>query len=262
MKKDRSFDGLVGHFQKNIYDSPKGLIRLDILWRDLLQAVPDIETGKSLRILDAGAGLGYMAGLLADLGHELVLCDVSNEILLEAEKHLQQHHPDATYRLINSAVQELQSHVDEQFDLVLFHAVLEWLAEPHQVLLQLMEFVRPGGHLSLMFYNRHSLVYRHLLNANFKILQQGEPRVGERLVPISPLDPQQVEGWLQEAGMDIVKRSGVRVIYDYLNHAEKKRLNLDELLEMERRYSQQRPYADLARYQHFIVKQNAESPRD
>ena len=253
-KNDRNFDDLVGHFQKNIYDSPKGKIRLEIIWRDLLNNLPALSAGKPLRILDAGAGLGYMAGKLADLGHQLVLCDVSAEILQQAEQHLAQHHPHATCQLINSAVQELHQHVAEQFDLVLFHAVLEWLAEPKQALLQLCRHVKPGGYLSMMFYNRHSLTYRHLLNANFNILMQGEPRVGERLVPISPLEPSDVETWLLDAGMQIVDRSGVRVIYDYLGHAEKQRLNMDELLEMEKRYSKLKPYADLARYQHFLVQ--------
>ncbi|TNF33666.1 MAG: methyltransferase domain-containing protein, partial [Gammaproteobacteria bacterium] len=169
-KIDRNFDGLVSHFQKNIYDTPKGIIRLDILWRDLIEAIPAIQQSTPLRILDAGAGLGHMAGKLADHGHQLVLCDVSQEILLQAEKHLQQQHPHAAFQLINSAVQELSQHLDEQFDIVLFHAVLEWLADPRQALMQLLEFVKPSGYLSLMFYNKHSLIYRHLLNANFKVL--------------------------------------------------------------------------------------------
>ena len=251
---DRNFNDLVGHFQKNIYQTPKGQIRLDIIWRDLLAVLPAIIDGPKLRILDAGAGPGYMAGMLADHGHELVLCDVSDEILKQAEQHLSQNHPQAAYRLINSAVQELKSHINEQFDLVLFHAVLEWLQDPRQVLISLLDFIRPDGHLSLMFYNKHSLIYRHLLNANFKVLLQGDPRVGERLVPISPLDPKQVENWLMEEGVDIVSQSGVRVIYDYLSHAEKQRIKIDELLEMERRYSRLQPYSDLARYQHFIIK--------
>lgn len=253
-KTDRNFDGLVGHFQKNIYQTPKGKIRLDIIWRDLLETLPHIKSDNALSILDAGAGLGYLAGQLADQGHELVLCDISSDILNEAEKHLQQHHPRATYRLVNSAVQSLAEQVDQSFDLVLFHAVLEWLAEPETVLKQLLQFVRPGGYLSLMYYNRHSLVYRHLLNANFKVLIEGEPRVGERLMPISPLDPPEVTRWLIEAGTEILCESGVRVIYDYLGQAEKQRVEMDMLLEMERRYSRQQPYAGLARYIHVIVR--------
>ena len=252
-KSDRNFNDLVGHFQKNIYDTPKGRIRLEILWRDLVETLPAVTAGKPLRILDAGAGPGYMAGKLADLGHELVLCDISADILRQAEQHLEAQHPAASYRLINAAVQELAAHIDEQFDLVLFHAVLEWLADPRETLLKLCNFIRPGGHLSLMFYNKHGLVYRHLLNANFKVLISGEPESGKRLVPESPLDPEDVESWLEEEHLQVVARSGVRVIFDYLDHDRKQHIDMDELLAMELRYSRLRPFADLARYQHFII---------
>lgn len=252
-KSDRNFDDLVGHFQKNIYATPKGRIRLEVLWRDLITTIPGLQQGKSLRILDAGAGLGYMAGKLADLGHELVLCDISAEILKQAERHLMAHHPRATFQLINSAIQELQQHINEQYDLVLFHAVLEWLANPRQVLMHLCDFIKPGGYLSLMFYNKHGLIYRHLLNANFSVLKNGEPRVGERLLPSTPLLPHDVEDWVARAGMRVIERSGVRVIYDYLGREQKQKIDINELVAMELRYSRLRPYADLARYQHFII---------
>lgn len=252
--RDRNFDDLVGHFQKNIYDTPKGRIRLAILLRDLRQTIPAITGNRPLRILDAGAGLGYMAGELTALGHEVVLNDISADILAQAEQHLHQRHPKTAFRLINCAVQELNQHLDEPFDLVLFHAVLEWLTEPRPALERLTRFVKPGGHLSLMFYNRHSLIYRHLLNANFKVLQQGEPRVGERLIPISPLEAETVKGWLGEMELELLHHSGVRVIHDYLSHADKQRVDFDALLAMEERYSLLSPYRDLARYQHFVIR--------
>ncbi|MDH5573740.1 MAG: SAM-dependent methyltransferase, partial [Gammaproteobacteria bacterium] len=109
-------------------------------------------------------------------------------------------------------------------------------------------------YLSLMYYNKHSLIYRHLLNANFKVLLAGEVRVGERLVPISPLEPDLVRGWLIEAGMKTVSQSGIRVIFDYLKYSDKQCIDIEELLQMERRYSRLQPYAGLARYQHIIAR--------
>lgn len=252
-KSDRNFDDLVGHFKKNIYATPKGRIRLEVLWRDLLTVIPALQQGGSLRILDAGAGLGYMAGRLADLGHELVLCDVSAEILKQAEQHLLANHPHTTFRLINSAVQELHQHINEQYDLILFHAVLEWLSSPQQVLLQLCDYIKPGGYLSLMFYNKHGLIYRHLLNTNFSVLRDGDPRVGERLLPSTPLLPQDVEDWIVQAGLRVIERSGVRVIFDYLSREQKQKVNMEDLMVMELRYSKLKPYADLARYQHLVI---------
>ena len=49
-------------------------------------------------------------------------------------------------RIINSAVQDLSDHISEQYDVVLFHAVLEWLAKPEETLKQLLEYIKPGGY--------------------------------------------------------------------------------------------------------------------
>ena len=53
--KDKNFDDLSSRFKKNIYSTAKGKIRLNILWRDLTEIIPQIEHG-GLSILDAGAG--------------------------------------------------------------------------------------------------------------------------------------------------------------------------------------------------------------
>ncbi len=251
---DRNFDDLVGHFQKNIYDTPKGRIRLEILKRDLIESIPGLTGPEPLDILDAGAGLGYMSGLLSGFGHRLTLCDVSQQILQQAEQQLSQLHPKASFSFINAAFQQLNQHVEQTFDIVLFHAVMEWLEQPREALSQIMQHAKPGGYLSLMYYNRHSLVYRHLLNANFRVLKDNRPRLGDRLVPVSPLEPEQIRQWFEEENLELVCSSGVRVIFDYLNQQEKQRLDFDELIEMEKRYSRLSPYADLARYQHCILR--------
>ena len=60
-------------------------------------------------------------------------------------------------------------------DLVLFHAVIEWAADPFASLNALEKLLRPpntscghqGGHLSCLYYNKPALVWRHLMNGNF-----------------------------------------------------------------------------------------------
>ena len=39
-------------------------------------------------------------------------------------------------------------------DLVLFHAVVEWMADAESALEVLSQCLKPGGHLSCLFYNR------------------------------------------------------------------------------------------------------------
>ncbi|SUG69462.1 SmtA protein [Salmonella enterica subsp. enterica] len=54
---------------------------------------------------------------------------------------------------IQCPAQDVASHLESPVDLILFHAVLEWVADPVGVLETLWSVLRPGGALSLMFYN-------------------------------------------------------------------------------------------------------------
>ena len=253
MSNDKNFDDLAHRFIDNIYGSPKGQIRLAILKEDLDTFLSLLPEETSLRVLDAGCGLGYMAQYLAERGHEVVLCDHSAEMLQRAQRLFTEQVPSAKVTFIESPVQALSQYVDGKFDLVLFHAVLEWLTYPQQVLQQLLALLRPGGYFSLLFYNRNSLVFRNLLRGNFRKVASeqfaGDPK---GLTPSNPLMPEEVYGWLESMGLSIQTRTGVRMLYDYLPYELREQRSLEDILEMERRHCHQDAFIDLGRYIHVL----------
>lgn len=253
-KDDQNFDNLSSRFRKNIYDTPKGQIRLNILWRDLLEQIPEIETG-GLSILDAGAGQGNFALQLAKKNHKLTLCDLSNNMLQDAETLFAENKLEKDVRFIHAPVQELSEHITEQYDIVLFHAVLEWLAEPEQTLKQLLKFIKPGGYLSLMFYSRTGLIYQNLTRGNFNnILTNSLSGEGKSLTPTNPQNPDDVYRWLKDLKLNTILRSGVRVFYDGISRDRRKQISKDELIELEKRFSRIEPYCSLARYIHVLCQ--------
>jgi S-adenosylmethionine-dependent methyltransferase len=258
MTNDRNFDDLARRFTDNIYGSPKGRIRLAILQEDLDTLLSRFPANTPLRILDAGSGLGYMALYLAQRGHEVVLCDHSAEMLQRAKQLFAEQAPAAKVTFIESPVQALQQQVRGQFDVVLFHAVLEWVSEPQPTLQGLLRFLRPGGYFSLLFYNRNSLVMRNLLRGNFRKLAAdqfaGDPN---SLTPTNPLLPEDVLGWLAASGLTVLSRTGVRIIYDYLSREIREQRSFEDILEMERRYCRQEPFIALGRYMHVLAQAKA-----
>ena len=254
IKHDQNFDDLSLRFRKNIYNTPKGQIRLNILWRDLLEQIPQIETG-GLSILDAGAGQGNMAMQLAQKDHQLTLCDISVKMLQDAQTLFAEQGLKSGVKFIHTPVQELSQHLEEQYDLVLFHAVLEWLAEPEETLKQLLKFIKPGGYLSLMFYSRTGLIYQNLTHGNFDLVLNNElAGEGKTLTPTNPQDPVEVERWLDEAGLETLVKSGVRVFYDGINRERRKQISEEDLIELEKRFSRIEPYCSLARYVHVLCQ--------
>ncbi|MGB0892878.1 MAG: methyltransferase domain-containing protein [Parashewanella sp.] len=249
---DKNFDKLATKFAKNIYGTPKGDIRTAILKRDLFEIIPQLKHG-GLRILDAGGGFGHLSQQLAAMGNQVVLCDISEQMLALAKEQIQQADNALDIELIHSSIQQLDVTQLGLFDLILCHAVAEWLTDAQQTLTELLQLLKPQGHFSLMFYNKEAQRFHSLVSGNFEYVEAGltaKKTVG--LTPQYPMYIEQVEQWFEGWRCEIKCQSGVRVIHDYLKPYPDQKIDTDKLLQMELTYSRKHPYISLGRYVHFI----------
>lgn len=72
------------------------------------------------------------------------------------------------------------------------------------------------------------------------------------LVPTSSLIPNGDDALVARYEFRVTQRSGVRCFYDDPHPEVLKKIALDDVLELERRYSQQESWRSIARYQHMI----------
>ena len=253
IKQDRIFNGLAKRFSQRIYDNPKGQIRLAIAQDDLQKTV---NLSKPLDVLDVGGGLGQMSIWLAQQGHQVSLCEPASDMLEAANEAITALELTDKIQLSNQTLQQLSSETSEKYDLIIFHAVLEWMTEPQQAIQHLLALLKANGTLSIMFYNHHSAVMRSLMVGDFKRIRNNYiAAMGNKgFTPISPLEPDQVMQWLEAFNMDILSWTGVRAFHDYMHPEARKKAKLEDVLEMERKYSQIEPWRSLARYQHVICR--------
>lgn len=257
--QDRIFDGLAERFARTIYDSVKGEVRLAVVWRDLHEAQPALATEPG-RVLDIGGGLGQTSCRLAMLGHEVTLVEPSGEMLDLAREHWRkagQGLPEQ--RIIQARWQELPALGLQPAPLVLFHAVLEWLAEPLVALAAVARQVAEGGLFSVLFYNANAVLQTHLLRGNFDVARSGLlGGKGKTLTPLRPLYPEAVVAAVKALGFDVIVQSGVRTFTD---HADARALaDTAALVEMELAMSRKPPFRDLARYIHLICRKPVANP--
>ncbi|WP_333608230.1 methyltransferase domain-containing protein [Arsukibacterium sp.] len=250
-KSDRNFDSIAAKFQRNIYQSSKGQLRQAVLMRDLnglaLLSAP-------CHILDVGGGQGQIALQLAERGHQLLLTDISADMLALAEQQVQARQLMAQVSLAQLSLQQLALR-PERYALVLCHAVLEWLADPAEAIVQLRSLLLPGGVLSLMFYNVHAKRFSNILYGNFDYVQAGlQVKKTVSLSPQNPILPEQVEQWCSQNGLAILSKTGVRCFHDYLRDRRLQQSHYPQLLELEMAYNQQEPYLLLGRYQHWLLQ--------
>lgn len=267
---DRNFDDIAEHFQKKIYGSQKGYIRLSRLWSDFQSFLPELFSLSDLSVLDAGGGFGQLSFDLAELGHRAVLSDISKEMLFLAKQAHQEKNFDVTvserFDYLHAPIQALKNHLSPgSFDFVMCHAVLEWVIDPKDVLSEVIQFVRPGGWFSLTVYNKSAVYFRNLLKGNFRwvdrwMTQMDDPDAdlaatmikGRSLTPPGPLLPDTVEAWLMEMNCQVIKQTGVRVLDDYLNKHLTKGHSQEDILEKEAYFGIRAPYNKMGRYVHFI----------
>jgi len=263
---DRNFDDLSERFSRNIYGGLKGQIRLAVLRRDFAEQIPmppfvPGTEAPPLRILDAGGGQGQFSIPLARAGHSVLLCDISEQMLKAARLEAEQQGVSERVTLQQTSIQQLaQERATDQpgFDLVICHAVLEWVESPQTVLQALVDLLAPGGYLSLSYYNLHGAVYKNLLRTNYKKVRNNDYG-GFRgsLSPINPLYPETVDAWLAELPLQRLSSSGIRVFHDYILDKDAREQDGEALLEMELRFSQLEPYRSLGRYLHIIARREA-----
>ncbi|WP_428946262.1 tRNA uridine 5-oxyacetic acid(34) methyltransferase CmoM [Pantoea sp. FN060301] len=252
--QDRNFDDIAEKFAKNIYGTTKGRIRQAIVWQELDEILATLPEGP-LQVLDAGGGEGQTSCGLAAKGHQVLLCDLSEEMLQRARLHAAEKGVSENMQFRQISAQSAAQHLDKPADLVLFHAVLEWVADPEAALAALYDALAPGGVLSLMFYNVNGLMMQTLVLGNFGYMQADlRKRKRKTLSPDFPREPDQVYHWLEKTGFTIERKAGVRVFHDYMRDKQKQTERFEEVLALEKRFCRQEPFLSLGRYIHVTAR--------
>ncbi len=250
---DRNFDDLASRFARTIYATPRGRIRLAALAQDFADLnIPLAQAS----VLDIGGGQGQFSLQLARQGATVHLCDISAEMLRLAQDQF----AAAGFPLHSQqcALQQVADYFPATYDIVLNHAVLEWLEDPMAALPILAQQVKPGGWLSLMFYNRDGHIWRQLMNGSFSDPLRTSARLrDEGNAPQHPLNPDLVEQQLNALGFSVQRWRGIRCLYDHLAQKIRDREGEEAVTRADLEYGTQEPFRRLGRYVHFLAQKKS-----
>lgn len=247
---DRNFDGIADKFQKNIYGSTKGRLRHELLLAHLNQHT-NLESDL-LSVLDAGGGTGVMTESLIEMGHKVTLTDISDEALGQAKVRIK---PAVQSQLEFIHGDILSLHESQQYDLVICHAVLEWVNDWQAVINKLLALVKPKGMLSLSFFNRDAQLFGNMCYGNFDYVEQGmQVKNRVRLTPNKPIKPKDVLNFLYSKPLEIKHQAGIRCFHDYMRDLDKQEKHYAQLKALELEYGSQEPYKWLGKYFHVLME--------
>ncbi|MFK7890121.1 MAG: HisA/HisF-related TIM barrel protein [Granulosicoccus sp.] len=217
--------------------------------------------GGKLRVLDAGGGNGLDALSLASMGHTVDLLDESTAMITDFEDSYQ-YHPAADYITThNCHIRDIATRFhDDQFDVIMCHNVIQYVADWKATLLTIIKPLKRGGVLSLITRNRHALPYQSDIDAT-------EPELVAQLLDTSishsPLfdssitlfAAEELIDWLNEHQFVKTSHYGILSLHHYssvTDQAENTAL-FSKLDTIETKLGEISPHRDVARYIQIIA---------
>ncbi|GFD68430.1 tRNA 5-carboxymethoxyuridine methyltransferase [Alteromonas sp. KUL156] len=245
MNNDRIFDGIAEKFSNNIYGTTKGKLRHTLLC-DVLS--PYLTT--PLRAIEIGGGTGVMTAHIASMGHAVTLTDASKDVLEQARAVLGEFDNITIKQQYLQAIEDLAN-----YDLVVCHAVLEWLEAPFDAIDFIFHNMRPGACLSLSFFNQDANLFANAIYGNFDYIAKGmKVKKQVRLNPKQPLSAMRVVEHCEKLGFEVLEKAGIRCFHDYMRDTSHQSSKFDDLLALERQYHKTEPYMWLGKYFHLMLK--------
>jgi S-adenosylmethionine-dependent methyltransferase len=181
---------------------------LDLLIGQLAAWQGDEDSPRS--VVDLGGGTGGIATSLAGLDHQVTVVDPSPDALASLERRTAEVGLSGHIRGVQGDASDLLDIVGPAgADVMICHRVLEVLDSPGEALQAMASVLRPGGVLSLVVSQRHSLVLTQALGGHIALARR-------TFADPSRFDHDQVIELVLASGFQVVASHGIGAIADHV----------------------------------------------
>ena len=234
--------------------------RTAAVWNVLRQEL-DRHAGRELTVLDVGGGTGGFAVPLAEAGHSVTVIDASPDALAALTRRAADAGVADRIRAVQGDGDALAGLVEPgSADLILCHAVLEVVDDPHEVVAAIAAALRPGGAVSLLVAGRAAAVLGRAVNGHLRaaaaLVTDPDGRAGPRDTLRRRYDELSAETLLRSAGLEVQETHGVRVVADLLP-ASVLEEDPQAVLDLELALSALPPFRDIASQLHLFARRPA-----
>ncbi|MDQ1483045.1 MAG: hypothetical protein QOF35_1121 [Actinomycetota bacterium] len=161
-------------------------------------------------VVDLGGGTGGIATSLAALGHQVTVIDPSPDALASLERRTADDGLSGHIRGVQGDASDLRDIVGlAGADVMICHRVLEVLDSPADALEAMASVLRPGGALSLLVSQRHSLVLTQALGGHIALARR-------TFADTTRFDHDQVIELVKASGFIVNASHGIGAIADHV----------------------------------------------
>ncbi|WP_433419828.1 class I SAM-dependent methyltransferase [Microtetraspora malaysiensis] len=235
-------------------EAPWGRLRYAVAEANLVRHLIELGPGP-LRVLDLAGGDGGDAVRLAARGHHVTIVDRDPAMLEVAVRRAAAAGLPERISCVEADVMALPSGIAAaEFDVVLCHNLLQYVADVGATLAAALEPLRPGGHFSIMAVNRHSEPLTVAARQSdpgpaYEALDADRTRSHTFGATLTLYTAEEITRHLADLGCPAVSHYGIRGFCDYIPDDERKHAPAfyAELERLELAVTDRAPYKHIAR---------------
>jgi len=216
-----------------------------VTWDNIQRFLPPLPA----RVLDAGGGTGRWTQILAEMGYDVTLTDISQGMLDVAQAKLAAAGLLERVTIQRLDIRNMAALADESFDLVLAEGdPVSYCQEPGAAIGELARVAKVGAHVLVSVDSRVAALY-HLNQLEFdaaeRLLRCGEMawrEPGKESFPIHAFTVAELSGLFEAHGLRVVRVLGKPVFASRLKPEVRDQILADEeltrrLVDLEIRYA-------------------------
>lgn len=229
---------------KNKLKDPDIIMLYRLKWAQLER---HIET-KNLKILDFGSGFGTTANYLAK-NNEVIAIDPNNDMVEEREC-------ENKYTQIIGKYEKLNDFVDDTFDVIVCHNVLEFVSERADIVKQFSRILKSGGVLSIVKNNNDGRIMSKAIandiDGAVDLLEGGH--ISNTFGTVHVYNPEELTKW--SCNLKIEKLLGLQTFLGLQSNKDKKNEPqwMDKVFDIEMRVSDLEPYKSISLFNHVLLR--------
>ena len=216
-----------------------------VTWDNIRRFLPPLPA----RVLDAGGGTGRWTLILAEMGYDVTLTDISQGMLDVARAKLEAAGLLVRVTIQRQDIRDMHALADETFDLVLAEGdPVSYCGDPSAAIGELARVARVGAHVLVSVDSRVAAVYhlnRFEFDAAERLLRSGEMQWREpdkESFPIHAFTIAELSGLFEAHGLRVVRVLGKPVFFSKLQPEVQGQILADDeltrrLVNLEKRYA-------------------------
>lgn len=222
--------------------------RSTLQYRLTISQLPSFENSK---ILDYGSGLGVIASKLAE-NNEVIAIEPNQELIINSIRA-------NNYKQIQGSIIELRE-LEEKFDLILCHNVLEYVENKEEYIRQFASKLKDNGLLSIV---KHNFAGKVIQEASFEEnpknalkMYRGETILSENFGQVRCYTDGELEDIANKYGLLVINIYGIRMAFGRLKNREiyNDKEWQEKMYELEMAIAEDESYRKIAYFHHVLLK--------